>query len=236
MSDVYARYAEALRMGHQQAAEGRFKDALHHYRAAAELAGERALPHVALGGMYLRLGHAREALAAYERALGCAPDDLDALSGRAAALLAAGRRAEAAAAQARIDERARGLANGSAPAGPQTPMSRADTLMIAGDQARAAGDHAAAVEAWLAESTEHAAAERYDAALDACLRALALDSSAVAVHVALARIYARRGWLDEARQRAQLLRRLLDLRPEPAIQEQLDQVVERVAWGAPAAA
>src|SRR3954469_21783648 len=103
MQDVYGRYAEALRLGHQRAAEGKFKDALGHYEAAAELGGEmRALPHVAVGGMYLRLSKVREALEAYERALAVEPSDMDAVTGRAAALLAAGRRGEAALVHGRV--------------------------------------------------------------------------------------------------------------------------------------
>src|SRR3954454_20281676 len=94
MDDVFARYQAALRAGHQLAAEGKFKDALSQYEQAAQLA-ERPLPLIGIGGMQLRLGKAKEALTAYERAVELEPDNLDALSGRAAALLAAGRRSEA---------------------------------------------------------------------------------------------------------------------------------------------
>jgi len=224
MEDVYGCYAEQLRQGHQFAAEGRFKDALRHYQSAADLAGARALPHVAVGGMWLRLGHAKEALAAFERGLARDPADLDALRGRAAALLAAGRRAEAAQAQQLVANRAGRGANG-APAGPATQMSRADALMVAGEQAHAAGNTTVAISTWLAESADHAQASRYDAALDACLRALAADSSSVRVHLEITRLYAARGWTAQGRERAQLLRHLLALQPDTAIAAELEGLV-----------
>ena len=217
MDDVYARYREALRLGHQMAAEGRFKDALPHYRAAAEVATERALPHVAMGGMLLRVGQPRDAIVAFDRALELEPNDLDALTGRAAALLAAGRRAEAAQVHADIAQRRKSGVIGGAPAGPATPRTGADELMTAGDQARAAGKVGAAIDAWLAESAEHRAAEHFDAALDACLRALALDSSAARTHLELARVWVARGWRERAAQRIELLGRLLTLHPDPQV-------------------
>lgn len=213
MQDVYARYAEALRAGHQFAASGQLKDALRCYRAATELAGERALPHVALGGTLLRMGQTRDALAAYERALALEPDHIDALSGRAAALLAAGRRAEAAQIQERITRRP-GVAGNSAQAGLATPTSAADRHLASGEQARAAGKVNVAIDAWLAESAEHRVAGHHDAALDACLRALSLDSSAPRVHLEIARAWLARGWPDRAAQRLQLLERLLALQPD----------------------
>lgn len=215
MDDVYVRYCDALRLGHQRAAEGRFKDALGHYRAASALAGERALPLVGVGGMLLHLGRARDALAAFERALECEPGDQEALSGRAAALLALGRRAESAQVQALIHGQ-REQVVGSAPAS-ATDVTGADNLLAAGEQARAAGRIGAAIDAWLAESAEHCKAERYDAALDACLRALALDTSAARTHLELARVWLVRGWQDLARERIQLLGRLLVLQPDERV-------------------
>src|SRR5918997_1882993 len=125
MDDVYARYREALRLGHHEAAEGRFAEALRHYQTAASLAGERVLPHVGVGGMLMRLGRPKDALAAYDHALTLEPNNLDALSGRAAALLASGRRDEAARVQQQIvaarDAPRTRLT--SAPVGEGTPMS-----------------------------------------------------------------------------------------------------------------
>jgi tetratricopeptide (TPR) repeat protein len=226
MQDIYGRYAEALRLGHQRAAEGKFKDALGHYQAAAELAVERALPHVAVGGMFLRLGNVREALAAYERALAHEPDDIDALTGRAAALLAAGRRGEAAQIHERITHGGQAVA---APAGEATATPNSDRLMVAGEEARASRRPSAAIDAWLAESAEHRAAEHYDAALDACLRALALDSSAARSHLELARVWLARGWKDLAAERVALLERLLALQPDAHVSAALRDVAAQVA-------
>jgi len=223
MEDVYGRYAEALRAGHQFAAAGKFKDALRCYRSATELAADRAVPHVALGGMLLRLGQTRDALAAYERALQLEPTDIDALTGSAAALLAAGRRAEAAQVQERIHGD-RSAPNG-APAADATAGTGADVLLASGEQARAAGNVNAAIDAWLAESAEHRAAGHHDAALDACLRALSLDSSAARVHLEIARSWIARGWQEKATERLRLLDRLLALQP--------DKQVAAVAKGLP---
>lgn len=213
MEDVYGKYAEALRAGHQFAASGELKEALKCYRLATELAGERALPHVALGGTLLRLNQPRQALAAYERALELEPGQIDALTGRAAALLAAGRRAEAAQVQEQLMH-VPGSGVSGAPAAQATPPTSADRYLASGEQARAAGRIDAAIDAWLAESAEHRVAGHHDAALDACLRALALDSSAPRIHLEIARAWLARGWPDRAAQRLQLLERLLALQPD----------------------
>jgi len=225
MDDLFARYQAALRSGHQLAAEGKFKDALARYEEAANVAGERVMPHIGVGGMHMRLGKPREALAAYDRAVALEPDNVDALTGRAAALLALGRRSEAAVAQQQIVAlRDAPKSLPSAPAGMHTPWTRAETLAIAGEQARDAGDTAAAMDAWLAEAREDSAAGSFDAALDAALRALALDTGAPRVHLELARIYAQRGWDDQARDHASALRRLLELAPDETVQPLLDEL------------
>jgi tetratricopeptide (TPR) repeat protein len=222
MDDVYGRYREALKLGHQEAAAGRFAQALRHYTAAAELAPDRALPHIAVGGMQLRLGHAREALAAYDVALQGEPTNIDALTGRAAALLAAGRRDEASKVQQQIIDirRAAEMPAAFAP-GDATPMSAAETLRVTGEMALTQGNKDAAIDAWLAESAEHAAADHLDAALDAALAAVSVEPSAPRTHLQLARLYFQRGWPDKAVERALLLDRLLSLDPEPGVQEQL---------------
>jgi tetratricopeptide (TPR) repeat protein len=224
MEDVYARYREALRLGHQEAAEGRFAQALAQYQVAAEAAPGRALPLVAIGGMQLRLSRPREALAAYDAALQAESGNIDALSGRIAALLAMGRRDEA----ARVQQQIVALRGpGEAPAdtgGEATPMSRADTLHVAGDAAKARGDSGAAIDAWLAEAAEHASAGRLDAALDAALGALSLDPGSPRIHLELSRLYFRRGWIDKGVERALLLDRLLTLEPDPQIHAQLREL------------
>ena len=224
MDDVYAKYREALKLGHHAAAEGRFAEALGHYQTAASVAGERALPHIAVGGMQLRLRRPKDALAAYDRALEREPDNLDALSGRAASLLAAGRRDEAARVQQQIAEARQAAASGrigAAPAGEGTPMSPADTLHAAGEQAFASGNVDAAIDAWIAESGEHAAANRLDAALDAALRALSVAPGSPRIHLQLTRLYFRRGWIAKGVERALLLDRLLELDPDTSIASEL---------------
>ena len=93
---IFERYKEALKAGHVAVLRGRSDEAIAHYREAADIAPDRPLPHTSLGGVLVREGRLDEALAAYARALGRAPRDEAALSGRAEALLAAGRGAEAA--------------------------------------------------------------------------------------------------------------------------------------------
>lgn len=214
MGDIYGRYAEALRAGHQFAASGNLKEALKCYRAATEIATDRAVPYVAMGGALLRLGQNKEALASYERALELEPADVDALTGRAAALLAAGRRDEANQVQQQIY-------GATSPAGPAsahgTALSAADRHLASGEQYRRAGKVSAAIDAWLAESAEHRIAGHHDASLDACLRALALDSSAPRVHLEIARAWMARGWHDRANERLRLLDRLLALQPDKQV-------------------
>jgi tetratricopeptide (TPR) repeat protein len=93
---LYERYKDALRRGHVALFRGRLDAALAAYADAAEIAPERALPHVGLGGVLRRLGRLDEALAAYDVALARAPADEAALDGRAETLIALGRRIEAA--------------------------------------------------------------------------------------------------------------------------------------------
>jgi hypothetical protein len=124
------------------------------------------------------------------------------------------------------------IASPGVPAELQTPLTRAETLAIAGEQARDAGQREAAIDAWLAEAREGAAAHKFDAALDAALRALALDTGATRVHLALTRLYFERGWDRDARQRAAALRRLLELAPDSAISAGLDELEREFSAGA----
>ena len=223
--DVYGRYREALRLGHQYAAEGKFREALAEYRSAAAVA-ERALPHVGLGAMQLRLGQPRDALAAFERALELEPDNIDALSGRAAALLAAGKRAEAASIRDQIARLREGPRHDNgAPAG-QSPLAGAEANAMAGEQARAAGNQDAAIDFWLVEAAEHLRAGHHDAALDACLRALAVDSGALRIHLQMIRVYFARGWDDRATQRITLLDRILTITPDEQLRAALGGLVQ----------
>ncbi len=224
MDDVYARYREALRLGHQLAAEGKFTDALKRYQTASEVAADRALPHVAIGGMLMRLGRPKDALAAYDRALEREKDDFDALSGRAAALLASGRRDEAAKVHSHIDELRNTARTPGVPAGEGSPMSAADVLHLAGEQARERGMIEPAVDAWLQESREHSRLGLLDAALDASLHAVSVAPGAPRVHLELVRLYILRGWVEQAVERALLLDRLLGLDPNDVVLAELRQL------------
>jgi tetratricopeptide (TPR) repeat protein len=93
---LYERYKGALRNGHVAAVRGRNEDAIAAYAEAAALAPDRPLPHTSMGRTLLKLGRVDEALAAFAAALRLAPRDEAGLAGRADALIAAGRQAEAA--------------------------------------------------------------------------------------------------------------------------------------------
>lgn len=93
---LYERYKDALRTGHIAAVRGRLDAAVEAYGEAAALAPDRPLPHACLGRVLLRLERVDEALVAFGVALRCAPRDELALTGRADALVAAGRPVEAA--------------------------------------------------------------------------------------------------------------------------------------------
>jgi tetratricopeptide (TPR) repeat protein len=228
MEDVYARYREALRLGHQEAAEGRFAQALKHYSTAAGLAPERALPHISIGSMQLRLGHPRESLAAYDRALEAEASNVDALNGRAAALLALGRRDEVARVRKQITD-LRTAPEAPRQRGDATPMSTADTLHAVGEEALRAGNREAAIDAWLAESADHAADGHLDAALDAVLAAVSVAPSAPRIHLQMVRLYFERGWTGQAVERALLLDRLLTLDPDPSVHEELRRLAAQNA-------
>jgi tetratricopeptide (TPR) repeat protein len=93
---LYERYKSALRIGHIAAVRGRHEAAVAAYAGAAALAPDRPLPHTSMGRALLRLDRVEEALAAFEMALRIAPRDEAGLTGRADALILAGRPAEAA--------------------------------------------------------------------------------------------------------------------------------------------
>jgi tetratricopeptide (TPR) repeat protein len=93
---LYERYKDALRRGHVAAQRGRLDEALVAYGEAGRVAPDRALPHVGIGQVLIRLGKPNEANAAFARALERAPDDEAALRGRADSLTRLGDRIRAA--------------------------------------------------------------------------------------------------------------------------------------------
>lgn len=225
MDDTLKRYRESLQQGHLAQMQGRPKDALRHYGAAADVAGDRALPHVSMGATYLRLGKTKEALTAYEKAVERAPDDPEVLAGHAAALLAAGRKKEAAQQLARVAELERGARTERLrPLEDRFALARAEQLHLAAEDAVLTGDKPAALEALLAESRTHAAAGHLDAALDACQRALTVASGDVRVHLEMAALYFVRGWSDRAVERLMLLNRLLELEPDDDVRRGLAEL------------
>jgi len=74
-----------------------------------------------------------------------------------------------------------------------------------------AGIAGPAVDALLDLSALHARDGRIEAALDACYSALSFDPDSVALHLALAQLYAGRGWTPLADEKLRLLERLAQL-------------------------
>jgi hypothetical protein len=93
---LYERYKDALKRGHVASLRGRLDEALAAYAEAAAIAPERSTPHTSAGAALLRRKRPADALRQFTEALRLAPGDEAALQGRAQALAALGRRAEAA--------------------------------------------------------------------------------------------------------------------------------------------
>jgi tetratricopeptide (TPR) repeat protein len=163
-SSLYERYKDALRRGHVAALRGRNEAAIDAYGEAAEIAPDRALPHVSIGGILVKMNRLEDALDSYERAIALAPRDEGALRGLADVHARAGRRADAADALDRLAE----------------TLDRAGRLAEATDAARRALDLAesrvrrggveALADRLRAAATGDEAAQR---ALEAALRVLA---------------------------------------------------------------
>jgi tetratricopeptide (TPR) repeat protein len=103
-ASLYERYKDALRRGHVAALRGRLEPAIDAYGEAATIAGDRALPHAAIGGIFVRMGKMPEALEAYDRALAVGPRDESSLRGRADVLRSLRRPVEAASSLDRLAE------------------------------------------------------------------------------------------------------------------------------------
>ncbi len=93
---LYERYKDALKRGHVAALRGKIDEALAAYAEAARIAPERSTPLAASGTALLRRRRPGDALRYYELALRVSPRDEAALLGRAQALAALDRRADAA--------------------------------------------------------------------------------------------------------------------------------------------
>ncbi len=93
---LYERYKDALRRGHVASLRGRLEEALTAYAEAAAIAPERATPHTSAGNALMRRKRPADAVRHYTAAVRLAPRDEAALLGRAQALTALARRAQAA--------------------------------------------------------------------------------------------------------------------------------------------
>jgi tetratricopeptide (TPR) repeat protein len=223
MTDQAAdRYREALRRGHLAVARGRPREAIAHYQEAAGLAEHRSLPLVAMASVHLQMRQPREAIRACDEALKRAPGDVAAMRGKAAALEADGRAAEASviarrAAELESMERA-GRPGGVAVDGPNRDP---ELLVMEGIEARAANELDRCAAAFHAAALRFAASDALDAAIDACLRALEACPGAIDVHFTMAHLYLRRGWSDLAVQRVTLIDHRLAVDADPRRQAAL---------------
>lgn len=220
---VFERYKEALKQGHMAMLKGRHKDALAHYQEAASLADHRALPFVSMGSVLLQMGRPQDAIAAYDQALQRAPTDPQALSGKAAALLAAGRREESADLAQQVQrleaDQARQRAEQKASAQAAAWTGGPERLLAAAEEARREGHIAQALDGFVAAAQGYQQLGQLDAALDACQRALGVSLGAPAAHLQMARIYFQRGWRDRGVERLLLLARLLTLTDDPVTRD-----------------
>jgi tetratricopeptide (TPR) repeat protein len=227
---VFERYKEALKQGHVATFKGRPRDALQHYQEAARLAGHRALPFINIGSVLLQLGRAQEAIAAYDEALRRSPEDRQALSGKAAAMLASGKRTEAAAllqqiAKLEADEtRQRAEEDDATQAAAWSGGPEA--LLLAAERATGTGNIDEAIGAYVGAAAGFAERNQLDAALDACQRALGLSLGAPAVHLQMARLYFLHGWNDRAVERLLLLERLLAFDNDPLAETGLRELAK----------
>jgi tetratricopeptide (TPR) repeat protein len=231
------RYKDALRRGHVAVVQGRPREAVTHYQEAGRLAGHRPLPWVSMGSVFLRMHRPADALAAFDEALRRAPGDLSALRGKAEALAAAGRRDEANAVARRASE-LQAMENAGRRMG-VVAAGDADVSFAEAEEARADEQDERAIAAYLAASAAYAQRDLPDAALDACYRALEVAPGSIAVHLAMADLYLRRGWREHGVERLELIEHVLRIDPDPDVGMQLvdlaaehrtlDPALERIA-------
>lgn len=213
---ISTRYKEALRRGHVAVVKGRPREAVQHYREAADLAEQRPLPLVSMGGVLLQMRQPREALDAFDEALKRAPADLDAMRGRAQALQAGGRSEESQALFIKIAELEAIERSGQRSVPSVDPRTlELEQHIKAAAAARAAGDLNTACMAYLTAANGYSAANDFDAALDACLRALEARPGNIDVHFTMAVMYLRRGWAELGAQRVVLIEHRLDVDDDP---------------------
>ena len=214
---ISARYKEALRHGHVAVAKGRPKEAIKHYEEAGRLVEERPLPFISMGSVFLQMRQPRDAIRAYDEALKRAPGDVTAMRGKAMALEADGKDAEAATLSRRAAELEAMERSGHGRPG-RAPDARRIELehhVAEGGKARAAGELDRAAAAYQAAAVGYAAQNSFDAAMDACLSALEARPGAIDVHFTMAHLYLRRGWAELGVQRVLLIDHRLDIDEDP---------------------
>ncbi|HSM34282.1 MAG TPA: tetratricopeptide repeat protein [Anaerolineae bacterium] len=213
---VSTRYKDALRLGHLAVVKGRPREAIGHYEQAGELVPDRPLPFISMGNVYLQMRQPQEALAAFDQALERAPSDLAAMHGKAAALEAAGRAPEAGILRLRTAELEAMVRAGQRRSAAVDPVALELEQHVAnGAAARIAGDLDIALAAYLAAANGYALVNDFDAAIDACLRALEARPGNIDVHFTMAMLYLRQGWTEHGQQRVVLIERRLDIDDDP---------------------
>ena len=213
---VSERYKDALRRGHEAVVKGRPREAVKHYEEAGRLAEQRPLPFVSMGSVLLQMRQPRDAIRAFDEALRRAPTDIEAMRGMADALEADGRQDEARAlgrraAELEAMERAgRRIAHGS-----DERSLVLERHVTEGERLHRQGDVEGAVAAFLSAAAGYTQQNSFDAALDACLRALEARPGAIDAHLMMAGMYLRRGWRELGVERVVLLDRRLQLDEDP---------------------
>ena len=197
----------------------------------AEVAGpDVGVPEVAGAGLDEGATHAESADALRAAQASEATDTDLAAAERADA---AGESPEAAASvapEARVPQVTEPDASSAATAMPgRAPRVVPADVTVAELEARAeseleAGSPQMALEARLDLAALHEREGRSDAALDACYEALSLDPDSVALHLALAKLYARRGWDGLADTKLDLLERIARLDGDEAVAAEVASV------------
>ncbi len=116
---------------------------------------------------------------------------------------------------------------GPEPEAPPRPFDPA-AAMAAVEDAAIAGDPDATRTAALTAARGHRAAGQIHAAIDACYQALATNPADPALHLALAELYADRGWRTTAADKLVLLSRLVEIGGDPSIRERVCSIATRL--------
>lgn len=137
---------------------------------------------------------------------------------------------DAAAAAGEALGRARDLLAGPIGPEPEPPPPPFDpaTAMAAVEDAALSGDADATRTAALAAARGHRANGQLHAAIDACYQALATNPADPTLHLALAELYADRGWRTTAADKLVLLSRLVEIGGDPSIRERVCSIATRL--------